>query len=115
MKKLKSEHKILLIKELSTVHSLGVTCDFWCDKCLHSYMCLTGHYITMNNEFVSKILSFTWFHHRHFTANISMLIKKELKELNVLEKTRTITTDFAANMLKIYYSFCGDMKKIYFQ
>jgi hypothetical protein len=34
------------------------------------YMCLTGHYILSNNQFISKILSFTWFRHRHFSSNI---------------------------------------------
>ncbi|CAF1336977.1 unnamed protein product [Adineta steineri] len=100
LKRLESECKALLIKELSVIQSVGVTCDFWSDKRLHSYICLTGHYISPNNEFISKILSFTSFHQRHFSSNISMIIKNELKELNVFEKTRSINTDGAANILK---------------
>ncbi|CAF0858649.1 unnamed protein product [Adineta steineri] len=100
LKRLESECKALLIKELSIIQSVGVTCDFWSDKRLYSYICLTGHYISPNNEFISKILSFTSFHQRHFSSNISMIIKNELKELNVFEKTRSVTTDGAANMLK---------------
>ncbi len=99
--------------ELSNIHSLGVTCDFWSNRCLHSYMCLTSHYISSNNQFISKILSFTWFHHRHFSPNISMIIKKELKELNIFEKARFITIDGVANMLKVVDMLGGDTKQIY--
>lgn len=64
-------------------------------------------------KFVSKILSFSWFHHRHTSKNISMIIKKELKELHVLEKTRSITTDGAANMSKIGVSLPNDSQQIW--
>jgi hypothetical protein len=68
LKQLESECKLLLIKELSIIHSIGITCDFWSDKRLHSYMCLTGHYVSSNNKFISKIISFTCFPHRHFSS-----------------------------------------------
>ncbi|CAF4166579.1 unnamed protein product, partial [Rotaria sordida] len=113
LKELQSKYKLLLIKEFSNIHSLSITCDLWSDKRLHSYMCLTGHYISSSNQFISKILSFTSFHHRHFSSNISMIIKKELKELNIFEKTRSITTDGAANMLKAADMLGGDIKQIY--
>jgi hypothetical protein len=58
LQRLQSEHKLLLIKELSNIHSIGITCDFWSDKRLNSYMCLTGHYITSTFQFASTILSF---------------------------------------------------------
>jgi hypothetical protein len=98
---------------LSNIHSLDITCDFWADKRLHSYMCLIGHYMSSNNQFISKLLAFTWFQHRHFSSNISMIIKKELKELNISEKIRSITTDGAANMLKVADMLGGDIKQIY--
>ncbi|CAF1200927.1 unnamed protein product [Rotaria sordida] len=113
LKRLQSEEKLMLIKELSKIQSLGITCDFWSDKRLYSYLCLTGHYITSNYQFVSKILSFSWLHHRHSSTNISMVIKKELKDLNVSEKTRSITTDGAASMAKIGETLYGDTKQIY--
>ncbi|CAF2407349.1 unnamed protein product [Rotaria sp. Silwood2] len=113
LKRLQSEQKLTLTKELSKIQSLGVTCDFWSDKRLYSYLCLTGHYITPKYQFVSKILSFSWFHHRHSSTNISMVIKKELKELNVFEKTRSITTDCAANMSKIGDTLYVDTKQIF--
>jgi hypothetical protein len=42
-----------------------------------------------------------------------MIIKKELKELNILEKTRSITTDGAANMKKIGVSLPNSSKQIW--
>lgn len=42
-----------------------------------------------------------------------MIIKKELKELHVLEKTRSITTDGAANMKKIGVSLPNSSKQIW--
>ena len=113
LQRLQSEHKLLLIKELSNVHSIGITCDFWSDKRLNSYMCLTGHYITSTFQFASTILSFCWFQNRHFSANISAAIKKELNDLNILETARTITTDGAANMLKMGDMTFGSNKRVH--
>jgi hypothetical protein len=76
-------------------------------------MCLTGHFITSKSQFISKILSFSWFHDRHTSTNISTIIKNELKELNIFEKTRSITTDGAVSMLKIGVSLCNDLKQIW--
>ena len=41
-----------------------------------------------------------------------MLIKKELKDLNVYEKTRSITTDGASNVLKIGETLYSGTKQI---
>ena len=113
LKRLQSDHKSLLIKQLSKVNSIAVTCDFWTGKRHYSYLCLTGYLISSKSKFMSKILSFSWFHERHTSANISMIIKKEMKELNIHEKTRSITTDGAANMLNIDLSFCDGSKQIW--
>ena len=86
------------------ISAVGITCDFWSDKRLQSYMVLTGHYISPANQFVSKILSFDWFHHRHSTINIYSAIMKQLNNLKIEGKTRWITTDGASNMVAL-----GDM------
>ena len=100
-----------LIKELAAVGSLAVTYDFWSDKRLNSYICLTGHYITARFEFVSKIISFAWFDHRHYASHISNTVREKLKELHVYEKTTTITTDGASNMTKMFESLRPDIKR----
>jgi hypothetical protein len=69
--------------------------------------------MTSKNEFTSKILSFSWFHHRHTSINISMVIKKELKELNIFEKTRSITSDGASNMISIGQTLFDGTKQIW--
>ena len=96
LKQLECEYKLLLIKELSNIHSLGINGDFWNGQRLYSYICLSQHHASSNNEYILKILAFTWFHHRHFSFNISMIIKKELNELNILEKTHSTATNGAA-------------------
>jgi len=111
LQSLYSEKKSKLIQDLSKVDAVAITCDFWCDKRLYSYICLTCHYLTSKNEFISKILSFSSFRDRHTTANISMFIKKELKELNIYEKTGSITPS-RSNMLKISESLHDNTKQI---
>ena len=93
--------------------SIDVTCDLWSDKRLYSYICLTGHYITRNFEFVSKIMSFLSFHQRHYATNISNAIREQLKELNIYEKTTTITTDGASNMVKMFETIGPHIRRVY--
>ena len=79
-----------------------MTCDFWSDKRLFSYICLTGHYLTSNFDCVSTIIGFSYFPLRHYATNISKTIQESLKELDVHEKTITITSDGASNMVKMF-------------
>ena len=79
LKRLQFEKKFLLAKQLLKVNAVSVTCNFWSDKRLYSYICFTGHFFTSKDKFISKILSFSWFHERHTSVNISMLIKKNLR------------------------------------
>ncbi|CAF5152112.1 unnamed protein product, partial [Rotaria sp. Silwood1] len=65
-------------------------------------MCLTGHYINSDSKLNSKVLSFTIFPERHTSENISYTIKKQLKRLQVYEKTHAITCDGASNMRKSF-------------
>ena len=54
LKRLNSNHTQLLLTELKNVDTLAVTTDLWSDKKLNSYMCLTGHYVSQKNQFISK-------------------------------------------------------------
>ena len=102
LKRLNSNHTQLLLTELKNVDTLAVTTDLWSDKKLNSYMCLTGHFINSDTKLASKILSFTVFPERHTGDQISYTIKKELKRLQVYEKTNVITCDGASNMRKSF-------------
>jgi hypothetical protein len=102
LKRLHHSHTKLLLNELKNIDTLAVTTDLWSDKKLNSYMCLTGHFINTNSKLSSKVLSFTIFNERHTGEQISYTIKKELKRLQVYEKTCTITCDGASNIRKSF-------------
>lgn len=55
------EHHRLLKNKLSKVRSIAITCDFWSDKRFDSYICLTGHYVT--------VIAFSSFPDRHLEQN----------------------------------------------
>jgi hypothetical protein len=102
LKRLQKDHTQLHLNELKNIDSLAVTTDLWSDKKSNSYMCLTGHFINSHAKLSSKVLSFTVFNERHTGEHISYTIKKELKRLQVYEKTHTITCDGASNMRKSF-------------
>ncbi|CAF4999278.1 unnamed protein product, partial [Rotaria sp. Silwood1] len=102
LKRLHNNHEQMLLTELKNIDTLAVTIDLWSDRKLNSYMCLTGHYINSDSKLNSKVLSFTIFPERHTSENISYTIKKELKRLQVYEKTHVITCDGASNMRKSF-------------
>lgn len=90
-----------------------MTCDFWSDKRLHSYICLTGHYITTDFDSVSTVIAFSSFPHRHYATEISATIQEKLKELNIYDKVTTATTDGASNMKKAFETLPPDLKRLY--
>ena len=104
MQRLHSKHSKTLVSELKTVDYLSVTTDFWTDKRLNSYLCLTGHFINAEFKMVSTILAFTVFHNRHTGDHIAEAIKKELVSLGVYDKVKTITCDGASNVQKSFES-----------
>jgi len=62
---------------------------------------------------VPTILDFSCFPLRHYSINISKTIQESLTELNVYEKTITITSDGASNMVKIFETLRPDMRRIH--
>ena len=102
LKRLRSKHTHLLLNKLKGVDSIAVTTDLWSDKKLSSYLCLTGHFLNNVSKLTSKVLSFTYFDERHTGDQISYTIKKELKRLQVYEKTHTITCDGGSNIRKAF-------------
>ncbi|CAF2018070.1 unnamed protein product, partial [Rotaria magnacalcarata] len=102
LKRLSKNHTDILVAELKQIDTLAVTTDLWSDRKMNSYMCLTGHYINPDSKLASKVLSFTAFPKRHTSGKISYTIKKELKRLQVYDKTHTITCDGASNIRKSF-------------
>ena len=101
MKRLNVKCFNTLIDELRAVESLAVTCDFWSDKRMKSYLCLTGHYL-IGNRLKSTTLAFNVFDERHTSENIAQAIEFELKRLKAYDKASTITCDGASNMKKAF-------------
>ena len=100
LKRLHNNSTQLLLKKLKNIDTLAVTTDLWSDRKLNSYMCLIAHFLNSGSKLTSTVLSFTVFHERHTSEQISYTIKKELKRLGVYDKTHTITCVGASNNCK---------------
>lgn len=100
IKRLYNEHVNLLAKKLKMVKSMSVTTDLWSDKQLRSYLGLTGHYLNEEGQLESTVLSFTVFRQRHSADKIGKTIEKVLDDLEIRDKTNTVTCDGAANICK---------------
>ncbi|CAF1560112.1 unnamed protein product [Didymodactylos carnosus] len=98
LKHLRRKHHDQLIEHLKNIQSLSITTDFWTNRALESFLCITGHFLDENFKSESIILSFSSYKHRHVSANIAQSIINRLKELGVYEKLHSITCDGAANM-----------------
>ena len=103
LKRLMITHSKHLYHLLSNIPHVAVTCDFWSDKKMRSYLCLTVHYIDKSRP-ISKVLSFNAFDGSHDNVNIAEAITNELKRYNVFEKCVTITCDGGSNIKKSFFT-----------
>lgn len=87
---------------------VSITLDFWSDRKQRSYLCITGHYITEEFDYQSKILSFDSFYDRHQGVRIAKIVKEKLMELNIFHKLQSMTTDGASNMVSMYQALGND-------
>ena len=92
-------HSKNLYEVLSNIQHVAVTCGFWFDKNMRSYLYLTLHYINKDCLF-SHILFFNVFGGRHNNVNIAEATERELKLYNIFEKCTTITCDGASSIKK---------------
>ena len=104
------EHELVLIKELSNVHSIGIIFGLGSDKQSNSYMCLTGQYVTISfdGSFLLLVLELPF-----LLEYISAAIKKKLNDLKIRETTRTIMIDGATNMLQMGDTIIGSNKRVH--
>lgn len=102
LKRLNEQYQERLRNQMLDVKKLSLTCDFWSDRLLKSFLCVTGHYVTNDFEYKSVILSFDQFYERHFGIRIAQVIKQKLKNLNLLGNIQCMTTDGASNMKTMY-------------
>ena len=102
MKRLNSRHERLFRKELLSIKKISITLDFWSDRTLKSYLCITCHYCTPDFDYHSKILSFSTFYDRHQGIRIAKIVREKLNYFNIFDKIQCITTDGARNMINMY-------------
>jgi len=67
IKRLYSAKMFELQERLRHVESVAITTDLWKRPKKHHYLCVTAHYVDMNHEIISKVLSFRRFHGRHLS------------------------------------------------
>ncbi len=110
LKRLHGFYKQRLQQQLLEVNKISITCDFWSDRSLKSYLCITGHYVTHDFGYQSTILSFDAFYDRHHGIRIAKIIREKLNNFNLFNKLLCITTDGAGNMR----TMCENLKDIKF-
>lgn len=87
-----------MMANLEGADFIAITTDFWSDRSSRSYLCMTGHWYDESMDVKSRVLVFAPFTDRHTSVNISSELEQQLKSLNILDKTTTITCDGASNM-----------------
>ena len=102
LKRLNRFYQQQLQKEMLSIDRLSITLDFWSNRAMKSFLCITGHYLMHEFNYKSKILSFNAFYDRHQGVRIAKIVKEKLNYLNVLNKLQSITTDGARNMVTMY-------------
>lgn len=81
------------------MQGLSITFDFWSNRHMQSFLCITGQWHTDNIDRVSKIIDFSVFSSRHTGIDIGRVVKDKLVALDIYEKIVCITCDGAPNML----------------
>ncbi|CAF2036400.1 unnamed protein product [Rotaria magnacalcarata] len=102
LKRLNVLHHGRLREEIKQINKISITLDFWSDRTMKSFLCITGHYCTYEFEYVSTILSFNAFYDRHQGARIAKIVQEKLNQLNAFEKLQCMTTDGARNMVTMH-------------
>ena len=90
------------------VKKISISCDFWTDRSLRSYLCVTGHYVTHEFDSKSMVLSFNAFCDRHQGVRMAKIIKEKLINLGLFNKLQCITSDGAGNMLTMHKALKDD-------
>ena len=99
LKRFQEVYTKALQDKMLSVKKVAVTCDFWSDRSLKSFLCITSHHVTYDFGYNSTILSFDAFYDRHFGVRIAKIMREKLIKFNLFNKVQSLTTDGAGNML----------------
>lgn len=79
IKRLYSAKMFELRERLRHVENVAITVDLWKRPKKHHYLCVTVHYVDMNYEIISPVLSFRCFHGRHLSPRIQTHLIRVIK------------------------------------
>lgn len=113
MEVLYHKHYQLLKEELKQVHGLSITFDFWSNRQMQSFLCITGHWLTDSIDPVSKVIDFSMFIYRHTGLDIARVVKEKLVALDIDEKIVCITCDGAQNMIAACYYLNDEIPRLW--
>ena len=77
---------------------MSITIDFWTNRTNTSFLVLTAHYCISDFNLKSKILTFSFFNHRHTSIQRARIITNKLRKLDILHKVNRIVCDGAKNL-----------------
>jgi hypothetical protein len=92
------EYKKKLKCLLDKLSNISVTTDLWKNRRSEYFLSLTGHFFDSELNFHSLILAFRKFNSSHTSQKLKKFIICELKNLGILEKVISITTDNEASI-----------------
>ncbi|CAF0912916.1 unnamed protein product [Brachionus calyciflorus] len=87
--------------ELDKVLSLSVTTDCWTSESNHQFMGVTCHYVSQDNKLKQIPLCLDYMPKAHTSKNLASNLKSILSNYNIENKVASISTDSAANMIKM--------------
>ncbi|RNA02652.1 zinc finger BED domain-containing 1-like [Brachionus plicatilis] len=94
-------HKKKIVEELDQTLALSVTTDCWTSPANDPYMGLTCHYIDNEDQLQKIPIALKYVPESHTSQNLASSLKKVFHDYNIEHKLTSISTDSAANMIKM--------------
>jgi hypothetical protein len=114
LKRLHVFHHKKLINDLTFIDHISITLDFWSNRQKRSFLVITGHYFGVNSfKLQSMVLNFSTFDKQHKANEITQILRRKLKELNILRKVVRVTADGARNMVRAIDDIGLDLKRVW--
>ena len=86
---------------MGNAKSISITTDSWTSVSGNPYLSLTTHFVDQNFAIKSLPIKLKYLPESHSSYNIGAFINKSLNEFQIDKKTVSISSDSAANMIKL--------------
>ena len=93
-----NSEKQKLIQQLGQVDHVTITTDCWTSRQVEAYMTVTVHFIDMDWQLESRVLSTSILEGSHTGERISSALRDLFSAWGIQDKVTTIVTDNAANV-----------------